>query len=164
MDAIIRRATLEDAEGLFQAHMRSIREVCSREYAEADIKAWTERSFDPVARANSIRNQWVWVVELNGKIEGFGHLAFSLQGKTKVTHVAGLYLTPSVLGKGLGRRILQFMIQESRQAGVEKILLEATLTAHGFYLSQGFKDSGPATIMKMGSARLACVPMEMSLL
>lgn len=71
----VRRARPEDARGIHEAHMRSIREVCSQDHTEEEIRGWGFRPYREDQRINAIVNQHVWVVENSGKIEGYGHLS-----------------------------------------------------------------------------------------
>ena len=74
--ASVRRAKSEDAPGIHDAHMRSIREVWSKDHSEDEIRGWGNRPYREDQRLNAIKNQFVWVVDNNGKIEGYGHLEF----------------------------------------------------------------------------------------
>ena len=60
--------------------------------------------------------------------------------------VWGVYLTPSSRGKGIGRKMLQLLLERgSRISGVEQILLAVTTTqdaAIGLYRALGFQTFG----------------------
>ncbi|MGH7863427.1 MAG: GNAT family N-acetyltransferase [Candidatus Binataceae bacterium] len=45
-------------------------------------------------------------------------------------------------GCGIGRRILDFLVDAARRQGHRKAVLHAQLTAEGFYLKQGFTPMG----------------------
>lgn len=104
--ASIRRAKVEDAFGIHEAHMRSIREVCSQVHSPEEISGWGYRDYRQDQRVSAITDRKVWVVEEDGKIEGYAELHLrEVDGRMKA-HVMGLYLTAKVLKQGLGRRLM----------------------------------------------------------
>lgn len=105
----IRRARPGDEAAIHEAHMRSIREICVKDHGEEEIRGWGYRQLgDRWVRA--IQEDFVQVVELDGKIQGFGHLRVLEKEGAQVAHLHGLYLTPEVVGLGLGRKIAHEMI------------------------------------------------------
>lgn len=50
---------------------------------------------------------------------------------------------PRARGTGLGRRIMEHMLQEARAAGFTEAMLEAQLAVIGFYEGLGFVAEGP---------------------
>lgn len=122
--------------------MQSIQEVCSKDHSFDEIKVWGHRPFRGEQRTPSIKNDLVWVVEDRGTIEGFGHLKIFEKDSLKRGHIFGVYLTPKVLGKSLGKAIVSMMIEEIKSAKVKKVTLESTITAQKFYRKMGFVDDG----------------------
>lgn len=45
-------------------------------------------------------------------------------------------------GAGVGRRVLEFLIERARQRGFRRAVLDAQVHAEGFYLKQGFTPVG----------------------
>jgi len=43
---------------------------------------------------------------------------------------------------GVGRRVLEFLVEHARQRGFRRAVLDAQLHAEGFYLKQGFTPVG----------------------
>jgi putative acetyltransferase len=159
----IRRAKPEDALGIHEAHMRSIRDVCSKDHSPDEIQGWSNRPYREDHRVNAIKNQCVWVVDNSGKIEGYGHLSFiSENGRTR-GHILGLYLAPEANGKGLGATIANAMIAEAKKQNAFEINLESTLTAHRFYKKLGFVDSGEQAVIELGGSQIRYIPMKLSL-
>jgi putative acetyltransferase len=160
---IVRRAKPEDALGIHEAHMRSIREVCANDYSEDAIRGWGNRPYREDHRVNAINNQYVWVVDNDGKIEGFGHFMVIPDNGRNRGHLMGLYLAPEANGKGLGGIIVREMLVEARKQSVFEINLESSLTAHSFYQKMGFKDSGVQAEMDVNGSKVAYIPMKMVL-
>ena len=51
-----------------------------------------------------------------------------------------------LLGRGLGRRVVEELLQSPAVAGVERVDLMTTSSA-GFYRQQGFRDAGPQKLL-----------------
>jgi predicted acetyltransferase/N-acetylglutamate synthase-like GNAT family acetyltransferase len=160
---VVRKAKPQDATGIHEAHMRSIQEVCSKDHSFEEISAWGNRPYNESMRLNAIKNDFVWVVEHKGEIEGFGHIRiFDKDGLLKA-HIHGLYFTPEVLGFGLGYEIAKLMILEAQKASAQVMTLESTITAHAFYKSLGFEESGPMKTLEINGENVRCYPMVMRL-
>jgi len=160
---MIRKAKIEDAEAIHDAHMLSIQSICSKDHSIEEINAWGMRPFNEIQRTSAIQNQNVWVVELDNKIEGYGHLRVYEKDGQKLAHIMGLYLTQKALGQGYGKQIFLLMLTEAKFQKVETINLESTLTAHTFYKKMGFIDSAPQMTVELGGAAIRCIPMKMDL-
>lgn len=160
MKTIIRRATPEDALGIFTAHMRSIREVCSKDYTNLEIAAWSGRNYRADFICQSIERDFLWVIESQHIIQGFGHFAVmsEIEGE-----VMGLYLTPEILGKGLGKKLFWEILNVARKHHLKKISLHATKTAKSFYEALGFLQIASDTSIEMKGVPIPCFPMELEL-
>ena len=161
--AIVRRARIEDAPGIHEAHMRSIREICSMDHSREEVAAWGNRPYREDHRMSAIRDHLVWVVAEGDRIYGFGHLIIHEREGEKQGHVLGLYLTPEVMAQGFGKQIFESMLTEARAAKVKKLTLESTLTAHEFYKKMGFKDSGNEMKIEIAGVGIRCIPMAMTI-
>jgi uncharacterized cupin superfamily protein/ribosomal protein S18 acetylase RimI-like enzyme len=159
----VRKAIPKDAEAIHRAHMKSIQEICSKDHSPQEIQTWGHRPYREEQRVGSIKNDLVWVVEDNGFIEGYGHLKIFEKDGLKRGHVFGLYLTPKVVGKSLGKAIVDLMMEEIKCAKVKQVSLEATITAQNFYRKVGFVDAGPETTVEISGTLIRCYPMKMEL-
>ena len=140
--------------------MRSIVELCAKDYDEVQINAWGRRPFNRDQLILSMRHDLVWVVELNGRIEGFGHFKKHSREGQDFGVILGLYFTPEVKGLGLGRKLVRLMEEKSHELGLMRIELQSTLTSHGFYEKLGFRAMGDTMTIHIGGVALPCVPME----
>ena len=98
---IIRRARYPDVRGIIQAHIKSIREICSKDYNEQQIKAWTEGFKESIWQELMTKNH-IWVADNNETICGFCHL--NIYEEEAI--IKGLYLSPEVSGQGVGEKCL----------------------------------------------------------
>lgn len=160
---IIRRALPEDAFGIHEAHMKSIQELCSKDYTEAEIKAWGHRPYNEEHRLFAITNHIVYIVEINDSIEGYAQLKFYNDNDIKKAHVMGLYLTSRTSGKNLGTQSLQKLLAEAQKNGVQQVTLESTLTSKVFYLKNGFSEKGSIETISINGQEIRCIPMSRSL-
>ena len=95
--------------------------TCSKDHSTKEIQAWGHRSYREDQRVSAIKNDLVWVVEEKGSIQGYGHLKIFEKDGLKCGHIFGLYLTPQVLGKSLGRTIVDMMMQEVMASNVKQV-------------------------------------------
>ncbi len=177
----VRRAAEADIEGIHNAHMKSIQEVCSRDHTPEEIKGWGHRPFRPGERLQALKQHqhYVWVVECDGQIEGYAYFqvlqhppkpasALSMDGARievprATGHLLGLYLTPKILGKGFGKALFEEVLLAAKDENVRFISLESTLTAQGFYSSRGFRATESIVTVKIGGSDVRCQPMRMEL-
>ncbi len=84
---------------------------------------------------------FAWVIsDQANNIYGLGHLKFRQDSEAQI---AGLYFVPEVIGKGLGKSLVQIMFTECRSKRTKAVILSATKTAKCFYQSVGFEQIGP---------------------
>lgn len=76
-------------------------------------------------------------------------------------HIFGLYLAPKALGLGIGKELLNLMIEEAKNKNVNRITLESTITAHSFYQKHGFVDDGEELKVNIGGSEVRCRPMQL---
>lgn len=153
----IRRAKHSDAHDIITAHVRSIREICAKDYTPEQIEAWAGRKFKPELWCQAMDRDYVWVVELNSQVKGFGHLAIMNEN---IGEVMGLYFTPELRGLKAGKKLFSEMVEEARKHGVKKLELHATLTAKTFYESLGFHQVEGRCSVEMQGVDIPCFPME----
>ncbi len=153
---IIRKASKEDAPKIIKAHIRSIRECCSRDYTSEQIAAWSGRDFSEVHWHRSIQRDLVYVIsDIEDNIYGFGHMSF---GQNNDAELAGLYFVPEAQGRGLGKEIVQLMMNEVELRNIKVINLRATKTALEFYKSVGFHKIEDSCIT-MSNIEIECIKM-----
>ncbi|MEK7484358.1 MAG: GNAT family N-acetyltransferase [Planctomycetota bacterium] len=137
--------------------MRSIQEICRPDYSLEEIQAWGGRAYREEMRIQGIQSDFVWVVENQGKIEGFAHLKF--YPEKKQAELMGLYLTPVVLKKGLGRRLLALVEEVAREHQLQTITLKSTITALSFYRHHGYQEDGPSMSVPINGVPVHCHPL-----
>ncbi|HEY9745237.1 MAG TPA: GNAT family N-acetyltransferase [Oculatellaceae cyanobacterium] len=83
-----------------------------------------DRDFDNLVIAYGSPRSCFWVVEdENGRVLGCGGLK---ERSSEMAEVRKLYLHPDARGKGLGKRLLQCIIDFARAAGYRVVMLETS--------------------------------------
>ena len=160
---VIRRAVIADGAGILAAHRESVREIASKDYSPEQVAAWIARGM-PAEEVLSdlmwqIANEWIWVVEVEGVVEGYMHLRAATEGAPTNAYLHGLYLTPAVAGRGLGRRLMTLAEDEARTHKFDRMSLHASKSARQFYERLGFKDIGAEVNHVVDGVELPCFPM-----
>ncbi|WPU64544.1 GNAT family N-acetyltransferase [Peredibacter starrii] len=153
----VRRAQHSDAQPIIDSHDRSIREICSKDYTQEQIDAWSARKLKTEHWCQTIDRDFVWVVELDSEVRGFGHLA---KMDDEVAEVMGLYFTPELLGLGAGKELFRVLITEAKSLKIKRLQLLATITAKSFYEKFGFKQIEGRCSIEMRGVDIPCFPME----
>ena len=133
---IIRKSKIGDKQSVKEAHIRSILQICSKDYTQQQINAWAQPPYSDDVWEKAVNSQHHQVVELDGKIEGFCH---STVHEDQTGEILGLYLTPKVTGYGIGQEIAHQALDYINKFKPKKIVVEYTVTAKGFYEKLGFK-------------------------
>ncbi len=160
MNFIVRKAEARDSRDMYEAHQRSIREICSNEYTPEQIHAWAGFEYSPTHWPETIQKDSVWVIEINGKAHGFGH--FTQQNMIE-GEVSGLYFSPDAKGLGAGRIIIEKMLNFAKERGLEKVKLSSTKTSKNFYKRMGFVEVVGCSFLNIRGQKVDCIPMEMNL-
>ncbi len=89
----------------------------------------------------------IYVVEEQNAVIGYGYLSPYRQGREALSSAAEIsyYLDNEVHGRGIGTRLLQFMIQDCQRIGIKNllaILLEINIKSIGLLKKMGFKQWG----------------------
>ena len=74
-----------------------------------------------------------WVAELDGALIAF----YTLFEKNENAWIENLWVSPELIGKGVGKRLFLHALDISRQRGFKRLRLEADPNAIGFYEKMG---------------------------
>ncbi len=80
----------------------------------------------------------VWVLEHDGEPVGFSRVT----GAPPEGELADLWLDPSAIGTGLGRRLAGHALAKASDAGFQTLLIESDPNAEGFYEALGARRIG----------------------
>jgi ribosomal protein S18 acetylase RimI-like enzyme len=91
-----------------------------------------------------------WVAEMDQAPVGF----CTLLEKDRNVWIENLWVTPEVIGKGVGKRLFLHALELSRQRGFGYLRLEADPNAAGFYEKMGMRKIGERKSEIEGEPRL----------
>lgn len=155
----IRRAKIDDAFLIHQAHMHSIQKLCVNDYTKEQIEVWGNRPFDSERRRLAIQNDFVWVIDDDGLIEGYCELAILNTNNTPYANLCALYLTPKVKNKRLGSALLEVAEKQCRLINIKTITLHSTVTSLGFYEKMGYVKTADWAEHTIRGVAIPCIPM-----
>lgn len=155
----IRKAEPKDAREIHEAHMTSIQELCKKDYTPEQLLAWGGRKYDEKKMLNGIATHSVWVIEHEGQVEGFCHVIVDKDEDGAYANLASLYLTPKVVGHGLGRALMEVAESHLRLINIRRVKLNSTITSENFYLKMGYQKTADCTEYTVRGVGIPCIPM-----
>ena len=76
------------------------------------------------------------------EVEGRAVAVATLEGEPPEAELGSLFVDPDMIGKGVGRRLLQHMVEMARGIGARTMVLDADPNAEPFYEAMGFARAG----------------------
>ncbi|MCC2379029.1 GNAT family N-acetyltransferase [Bacillus wiedmannii] len=134
----IRNALLSEANELSELALHS---KATWNYSEAFILACKE---DLTITDEYIKNNFVYVLENDNTMIGF----FSFLRNENALDF--LYIHPRYKGKGYGKILWEYVIQQANELGIKSFTIDSDPNAKGFYLKMGAKLIGetPSTVFE----------------
>ena len=141
----IRRLVPADA-----AEYRSLRIRALWEYPEAFTCSYEEDERKPVESTHTrlaSQDTLFWgAFDSSGQLCGMVGMDRETRAKNRhKAHVVGMYVTPEQSGAGVGRALIEALLEEARRAGIELLVLTVTGSneaARSLYESTGFRSFG----------------------
>ena len=127
----IRAATPRDAAAMARLYHDTIRRVNVRDYAPGQIVAWAGAGPDPAKWEARLATRRTFVACRGGDVLGFAELAAG-------GHVDAVYVHHAHQGQGIASRLLARIEQEAALRGVDRLYVEASITARPFFERRGF--------------------------
>ena len=135
----IRDATPEDADAACDVLTSSISELCSADHGNdpAILNKWLSNKTPQIVAswARQPGNSLLVAVE-GAAIRGVGSV-------TDAGEITLNYVAPDSRFRGVSRALLAALEARAAERGSTRCTLTSTKTAHRFYLSRGYVDSGP---------------------
>lgn len=147
----IRRAHQEDCESIWQVHIRAIKGMCIGHYSQEEVNLWSS-VLKPGRYIKAIARGAFFVATEGDAIVGFSNL------NQESGEVEAVYVAPSCAGLGVGRRLLQALENEARDAGLTSLRLSASLNAVSFYEKAGYRSQNHSRHL-LPFGMVECVPM-----
>lgn len=154
-ELIIRRATLEDRQAIYEIQRSAILETCRRSYPEEDVTVWAGLLSPDSYHA--IHDRYFVVAERGGRILGFGQL------DEQEGEVEAIYVSPAAERAGIGSAILRHLEARARECGLKELKVRSTLNAESFYARHGYQHLALIRYRLVPSLMLNCVEMRKQL-
>lgn len=153
-DFALRPYRSADAAPLLDLFQDTIRRVNCRDYAPAQIAAWTSQIELPVWTAK-LDSRWCMVAELqSGQLAGFVDLETARANGTLGVHLDRFYVAANQQRRGVGRALLAAAVKRAEELGMPRIYTEVSITARPFFLSQDFRVITDQLVFSRGAAFL----------
>jgi putative acetyltransferase len=122
-----------DGVQLAAVFFRSVREAARADYSEVQVEAWAPVAADPASfEARAADGRFV-VVAVNTVDEIVGYA--DLEGNGHIDHT---YCRPDVVGRGVGSRLYDSLEEQAREAGIDRLFVEASESARRLFARKGF--------------------------
>jgi len=121
----------EDTPLLAEIFRESILQLTSDDYSEAQQEAWIAAIDDLEAFARRLAGQLTLIATLEGSPVGFAALA----GNTRIDM---MFVHPAAAGQGAARVLLDALEKLAGARGSEKLTVDASDTARGFFEKYGY--------------------------
>jgi putative acetyltransferase len=139
MVVLVRRFRPTDAPGLVGLFRETVRQVNGRDYSEEQVKAWAPDDIDVARWCEVVASRYTLVAEDEGALAGFGELEPD-------GHIDRFYVHAARQRRGIGRAIMQGLLDEARRRGIPRLRVESATTGRAFFESQGFRVLGEQVV------------------
>jgi len=144
-----------DAELLAILMQASIEELASDEYTADQRDAWAAGAEEPAFAKRLASGLTLVAVDADGEPIGFAVLVEN----RAVQHV---HVHPDLIGEGVGRMLMEAMAKLAAARGADKLVVDATDNAKGFFARLGYAEMARATV-RHGDEWLGATTMELQL-
>ncbi|BAY35097.1 hypothetical protein NIES2107_70080 (plasmid) [Nostoc carneum NIES-2107] len=127
----IRLFQQQDAEQIAQLFHETVREVNIGDYSENQVKAWAPDNINFRNWATICAERFTYVADDQGVIAGFGELETN-------GHIDCFYCHKNYQRMGVGSKIYTAIEAKAYELGINRLYVEASITAKPFFLSMGF--------------------------
>jgi putative acetyltransferase len=143
----IRPYAAADVPRLTSLFRASVRDIASRDYTAAQVRAWASCITDEDKFGQKCETKSTWVAEIGGRIAGFSDL--ELDG-----HIDMLYVHPDFQQRGVARALLKHIEEAARTNGLRRLYAEASITARPIFETMGFRTVVPQTVSVGGESMI----------
>lgn len=133
----------KDAPEIVRLFYETVRSVNRADYSQEQVEAWAPEIPDAALWHRRMSARKTLVAEEGGEIVGFVELE-------EDGHLDMFYLRGDAVGHGVGKFLYRAVEREARSLDLERIFTEASITAHPFFLRQGFRVVREQTVWRCG--------------
>ena len=127
----IRKYQAGEEQMLWQLFCHTVRNVNTKDYTDEQVAAWAPEQYDAEYWVPRITKINPFVAVLEGEIVGYA----DVQSNGYIDH---FFCHHQHQGKGIGRTLLNHLIETAKSQGIEKLWADASETAKPFFERLGF--------------------------
>lgn len=127
----IRLFQAQDAEQVAQLFHDTVRAINRQDYSQAQVTAWAPEDLHFRNWAEVCASRFTYVADAAGMILGFGELEAN-------GHIDCFYCHKEYQRQGIGHQIYQAIAAKALELGLDRLVVEASITALPFFQRQGF--------------------------
>ncbi|PIP90536.1 MAG: GNAT family N-acetyltransferase [Bdellovibrionales bacterium CG12_big_fil_rev_8_21_14_0_65_38_15] len=140
---IIRKLFLTDAIPLAELFFNTIRTVNLGDYTQEQVEAWAPQKRDLDSWTRSFSGKNIFIADDNGVHAGFGEIKDN-------GYIDRFYIAQQYIGRGVGKTIYQAIEDYARAKNIDKIFVEASITAKPFFIKMGFIEINEQVVLLRG--------------
>lgn len=147
MSVSVKKATLSDLDALMEWRMRVLAEVFpAGEQENRTLIRTNNEMYYRRHLADGTHTACFAVDDKTGRIVGCGGICYQNEMPSPDNpsgtngYLMNIYALPETRGGGIGREIVEFLIDDAKRRGTEKIYLESSSMAKRLYYEIGFSD------------------------
>lgn len=148
----IRLAREDEMEKVWQIRRLAILHACVEMYEQAQMLEWAGEEMTEGFSAALLGK--IHILVMNNQPVATGMIDLE-SGK-----VDAIFVSPEHMGKGYAGRMMQFLENMAREAGLKEMYLDSTLNAADFYRKFGFNGECLGKCRSPRAGELDCVPMR----
>ena len=133
---VFREALADDVFEISKMIHDSIEHFHRVNFSDNAIAVW-KRAYEPDLLKTKLKERESLLLVKDQKVVGIVQF--------DPPQLKSVYLSPDQMGKGLGRLLMQEMLERLRQNGVQEVMLYCTTYVLEFYEKLGFINMGPVT-------------------
>jgi len=154
MEATIefRPAVAEDVDAIERLQRDAIRHGTGDHYEADAIDAWAG-AFNRDGFAGKVEKAEVWIAEEEGRTVGYASL------DPATFEVDSVYVAPEAAGRGIGRALVEHILEVAREHRLENVWLDASQNSVPFYERLGFVVTGEDGSRTRGGVTIRCTRM-----
>jgi len=131
MIMLIRLFQKQDSDQIAQLFHDTVREVNIHDYSTAQVNAWAPDDLHIPEWSESCAKKFTYVAEEEGEIIGFGQLEAN-------GHIDCFFCHKDYQRCGVGTRLYRAIEAKALELRIERLFVEASITARAFFKNRGF--------------------------
>jgi putative acetyltransferase len=138
-----RQASASDLREMQQLFVEAISAVCSTDYNETQIQAWTSGITDTDRWLDRLQHQFVLLATIKNQIVGYGTLK-------EANYIDLLFVHKDFQSQGIATAIYHELEEKAKISGSDHITSDVSITAKPFFEKHEFKVLKEQQVERMG--------------